>query len=323
MDSPDVTPEGLWDILIAGGGPAGLTAGLYAARGAMNTLLIEKLVAGGQAATTEWVDNYPGFPEGISGPELSQKMEEHAVRFGLKVLQEEARKLEILEGSTRSFQVETDRGTHRALSVVLALGADYARMGVPGEDEFRGKGVSYCATCDGPFFKDQEVVVVGGGDSAVEEATYLTKMASKVTVVHRRDRLRASPIIQQRAFANPKMDFVWNAVVDAIEGGAQGVDRIRLRDVRTGRTWERPCSGIFVFVGTVPNTQFLKGIVEMDERGYILTDEDMRTSVEGIFACGDARRKLLRQVVTACGEGATAAFAAQRHVEELKGTAYN
>ncbi len=323
MDSQDVTPEASWDILIAGGGPAGLTAGLYAARGAMNTLLIEKLVAGGQAAITEWVDNYPGFPEGISGPELSHKMEEHAVRFGLKVLQEEARKLEILDGSPRSFQVVTDRATHRALSVVLALGADYARMGVPGEDEFRGKGVSYCATCDGPFFRDQEVVVVGGGDSAVEEATYLTKMTSKVTVVHRRDRLRASPIIQQRAFANPKMDFVWNAVVDAIEGGAQGVDRIRLRDVRTGRTWERPCSGIFVFVGTVPNTQFLKGIVEMDERGYILTDEDMRTSVEGIYACGDARRKLLRQVVTACGEGATAAFAAQRHVEELKGTAYN
>jgi thioredoxin reductase (NADPH) len=322
MSPQEAPPEVPWDILIVGGGPAGLTAGLYAARDAMKTLLIEKLVAGGQAATTEWVENYPGFSDGISGPELSQKMEEHALRFGLKILHEEAQELKIVEGSQRSFQVRTDRETHRAMAVILALGADYARIGVPGEDDFRGKGVSYCATCDGPFFRGQEVIVVGGGDSAVEEATYLTKLASKVTVVHRRDRLRASPIIQQRAFANPQMDFVWNAVVDAIEGGAQGVEGIRLRDVKTGRTWARPCSGVFVFVGTVPNTQFLKGIVDMNEGGYIISDDDMRTSVEGIFACGDARKKLLRQVVTACGEGATAAFAALRYVEELKGTAY-
>jgi thioredoxin reductase (NADPH) len=322
MEGKEAAPAELWDILIVGGGPAGLTAGLYAARDAMKTLLIEKLAAGGQAVTTEWVENYPGFPEGISGPDLSQRMEEHAKRFGLQTLPEEAHTLRIIEGSPRVFEAMTSGGAHRALSVILALGADWNRIGVPGEGEFRGRGVSYCATCDGPFFRDQEVVVVGGGDSAVEEGIYLTKLVSKVTMVHRRDRFRASPIIQQRAFANPKMEFSWNTVVDAIEGGPQGVERLRLRDVKTGRTWEKPCSGVFVFVGTVPNTQFVKGVVDMDERGYILADEDMRTSVEGIFACGDARKKLLRQVVTACGEGATAAFAAARYVEEIKGTAY-
>ncbi|MGQ9655853.1 MAG: thioredoxin-disulfide reductase [Thermodesulfobacteriota bacterium] len=304
-----------------GGGPAGLTAGLYAARGAMRTLLVERLVAGGQAATTEWVENYPGFPEGISGVELSQRMEEQAIRFGLKTSREEATALRVLDTEPRSFEVVTDQGVHRSFSVIIAMGADYARLGVPGEEEFRGRGVSYCATCDGPFFRDQEVLVVGGGDSAVEEGIYLTKYASKVTVVHRRDRLRASPVIQGRAYANPKMEFLWNSVVEAIEGD-QGVERVRLRDLRTGRTWERQCSGVFMFVGTVPNTQFLRGLVEMDERGYIVTDEEMMTSVRGVFACGDARRKLLRQVVTACGEGATAAFAAQRYVEELRGTSY-
>jgi thioredoxin reductase (NADPH) len=311
-----------WDILILGGGPAGLTAGLYAARDAMKTLLVEKLVAGGQAATTEWVENYPGFPEGISGPDLSQRMEEHAKRFGLEVLQAEAESLEVLEGPPRAFRVKTSEGEHTASSVILALGADWKKLGVPGEEEFRGRGVSYCATCDGPFFRDQEVFVVGGGDTAVEEATYLTKLVSKVTLVHRRDRLRASPIIQERALANPKMAFSWNTVVEAIEGGPKGVEKMRLRDVGTGRTWESPAAGVFVFVGTIPNTQILRGVVELDDNGYILTDEDMRTSVEGIFACGDARRKLLRQVVTACGEGATAAFASARYVEELKGTGY-
>jgi len=275
----------------------------------MQALLLERLVPGGQAATTEWVDNYPGFPQGISGAELSQRMEEQAVRFGLKTAREEARGLRVLEGQPRWFEVVTDQGSYRSLAVIIALGADYARLGVPGEEEFRGRGVSYCATCDGPFFGGQEVLVVGGGDSAVEEGIYLTKHASKVILVHRRDRLRASPVIQKRAFANPKMEFVWNSVVEAIEG-----DR--------GRSWDRPCSGVFVFVGTVPNTHFLRGLLEMDDRGYIVTNEEMMTSVDGIFACGDARRKLLRQVVTACGEGATAAFAAQRYVEEVKGIAY-
>lgn len=315
--------ESLWDIVIVGGGPAGLTAGLYAARDAMKTLLLERMVSGGQVATTEWVENYPGFPDGISGVELSQRMEDQARRFGLQVLQGEVQALRVLADQPASFELVTSEGTQYASAVILAMGADWNRLGVAGEEEFRGRGVSYCATCDGPFFRDQEVVVVGGGDTAVEEGTYLTKMASKVTLIHRRDRLRASPIVQQRAFSNPKMEFVWNSVVEAIEGGPQGVRGVRIRELTSGRRWEKPCSGVFIFVGMVPNTGFLKGLVEMDQRGYILTDDEMRTSVPGVFACGDARRKLLRQVVTACGDGATAARAAARYVEELRGTVYD
>ncbi|MEJ5375276.1 MAG: thioredoxin-disulfide reductase [bacterium] len=314
--------EPRWDIVVVGGGPAGLTAGLYAARDAMKTLLVERMVSGGQVATTEWVENYPGFPDGISGLELSQRMEDQAKRFGLEVLQADVQDLRVVQ-EPKSFQLLTSQGIQHARAVILAMGADWNRLGVPGEEEFRGKGVSYCATCDGPFFRDQEVVVVGGGDTAVEEGTYLTKMAAKVTLVHRRDRLRASPVIQQRAFSNPKMEFVWNSVVESIEGGAAGVEKVRIRELTTGRIWEKPCSGVFVFVGMVPNTGFLRGLVEMDQKGYILTDDEMRTSLPGVFACGDARRKLLRQVVTACGDGATAAKAAARYVEELKGTAYD
>jgi thioredoxin reductase (NADPH) len=322
MDTASDASGEVWDILIVGGGPAGLTAGLYAARDSMKTLLLERLVAGGQAATTEMVENYPGFPQGISGPDLSRRMEEHAVRFGLKIASEEVQALKPLDGPPGRFEVKTDRGSHRALCVILAMGADWRKLGVPGEDEFRGRGVSYCATCDGPFFRGQEVVVVGGGDTAVEEGIYLANLAGKVTLVHRRDRLRASPIIQERALSHPKMDFIWDTVVDAVEGGAAGVERVRLRNLRSGKAWEKPCSGVFVFVGTVPNTEIVKGLARTDENGYVVTDEDMRTSVPGLFACGDARKKLLRQVVTACGEGATAAFAACRHVEHLRGTAY-
>lgn len=315
-----VWPE--WDIIVVGGGPAGLTAGLYAARDAMKTLLIERIVSGGQVATTEWVENYPGFPEGISGMELSQRMEDQAKRFGLEIAQGEVQEIKVNEGEPRRFEVRSAQGSFECLAVVLAVGADWNRLGVPGEDEFRGRGVSYCATCDGPFFKNQEIVVVGGGDTAVEEGEFLTRMASKVTLIHRRDRLRASPVIQKRALSNPKMEFVWNSVVEAIEGGSQGVERVKIRNLVTGEVWDKSCSGVFIFVGMVPNTAFLKGLVELDERGYILTDDEMRTSQPGIFACGDARRKLLRQVVTACGDGATAAKAAARYVEEIKGIAY-
>jgi thioredoxin reductase (NADPH) len=311
-----------WDIIILGGGPAGFTAGMYATRAGMKTLLIEKLVAGGQAATTEWVDNYPGFPEGVSGPELSRKLEEHALRFGLQVVNEEVTGLAVPADHERSFQVTTDQNTHQALSIIISLGADWNKLGVPGEDRFRGMGVSYCATCDGPFYQGEEVLVVGGGDTAVEESTYLTKIVKKVFIVHRRDRLRATKIIQDRAFGDPKIEFIWDTVVEAING-ENGVERVKLRNVKTGRTWDLSCAGVFIFVGTSPNTEFLRGIVDMNEQGYIITDDDMRTSVKGIFACGDARKKMLRQIITACGEGATAAFAAQHFVHELKGTAYD
>lgn len=312
----------VWDTIILGGGPAGFTAGMYATRSGMSALLIEKLVPGGQAATTEWVDNYPGFPEGISGPDLSKKFEEHALRFGLRVANEEITGLELPAAPGQPFRVITDEGGYQGLSLILALGADWRKLGVPGEDQFRGMGVSYCATCDGPFYQDLEVVVVGGGDTAVEESTYLTKIVSKVTIVHRRDRLRATRVIQDRAFADPKIEFIWDTVVESIEG-ENGVEKIRLRNVKTGEIREKQCSGIFIFVGTVPSTGFLKGLVEMDERGYVLSDGNMKTSVDGIFVCGDARKKLFRQIITACGEGATAAFAARHYVDELKGTAYD
>ncbi|MFC1858139.1 thioredoxin-disulfide reductase [Thermodesulfobacteriota bacterium] len=312
----------MWDIIILGGGPAGYTAGMYATRAGMKTLLIEKLIAGGQAATTEWVDNYPGFPDGISGPELSQKFEAHALRFGLQTVNEEATGMGLPDTPGRPFNVETDLGSHQGLAIIAALGADWNTLGIPGEDKLRGMGVSYCATCDGPFYQDQEVVVVGGGDTAVEESTYLTKIVKKVTIIHRRDRLRATQVIQNRALADPKIEFIWNTVVESIEG-EMSVEKLGLRDLKTDRTWEIPCAGIFIFVGTVPNTQILQGMMDMDERGYIITDDDMRTSVDGIFACGDARKKLLRQIVTACGEGATAAFTAQHHVDHIKGTSYD
>jgi thioredoxin reductase (NADPH) len=311
----------VWDTMILGGGPGGFSAGMYATRGGMSTLLIEKLVPGGQAATTEWVDNYPGFPDGISGPDLSKKFEEHALRFGLRVANEEITGVELPETPGEPFRVVTDQSAYQGRSIILALGADWNKLGVPGEDKFRGMGVSYCATCDGPFYQDLEIVVVGGGDTAVEESTYLTKIVSKVTIVHRRDRLRATQIIQDRAFADPKIEFIWDTAVEAIEG-ENGVEKIRLRSLKTGEVWEKSCAGVFIFVGTVPNTLFLKGIVEMDEQGYILSDNDMKTSVNGIFVCGDARKKLFRQIVTACGEGATAAFAARHYVDELKGTSY-
>jgi thioredoxin reductase (NADPH) len=321
MHEKQANPE-IWDIIILGGGPAGLTAGLYAARGDMTTLLIEKMVAGGQAATTEWVDNYPGFPEGIGGPELSNMMEEHAVRFGLQMRNEAVLALKSEDGDPKTFRIKTDQGRYRGLAVIIALGTEWSKLGVDGEERLRGLGVSYCATCDAPFFRDQDVVVVGGGDTAVEEGTYLAKMVNKVSIVHRRDRLRASQVIQQRAFANPKIEFIWDTVVEAVEG-EEAVERLRLRDVKTGKTWHKPCAGVFIFVGQIPNTQILRDTVATDEWGYILTDDRMRTSVEGIFACGDVRQKLLRQIVTACGDGATAAFAAQQYVEQLKGTAYD
>ncbi len=307
-----------YDVVIIGGGPGGLTAGLYAARGDMKTLLLEKLLPGGQAATTYWIDNYPGFPEGVSGPQLMMAMKDQAVRFGLEIGTDEAVGLQVEEDG---FLVKGQDKSYSAHTVIVASGATVAKLGVPGEEKLRGKGVSYCATCDGAFFRDQELVVVGGGDAAVEEGMFLTKFAKKVHVVHRRDRLRAAKAIQERAFKNDRMDFIWNTVVEEILGD-QDVEGVRLKNLKTGETSELPCKGVFIYVGNIPNSQFLKGKVDMDERGYILTDNNMTTSVNGVFACGDVRQKALRQVVTACGEGAAAAYAAQQFVEEKKGIAY-
>jgi len=307
-----------YDVVIVGGGPGGLTAGLYTARGDLKSLLLEKLLPGGQAATTYWIDNYPGFPEGVSGPQLMMSMKDQAERFGLEIKTDEAVDLRVLE---EGFTVVGQDGRYTAHAVIIASGATVAQLGVPGEEKLRGKGVSYCATCDGAFFRGEDLVVVGGGDAAVEEGMFLTKFAKKVYVVHRRDRLRAAKAIQERAFKTEGMDFIWNTVVEEILGD-QAVEGVRLKNLKTGEIRELPCKGVFIYVGNLPNSQFLKGKLEMDEKGYILTDHDMATSLKGVFACGDVRKKALRQVITACGEGAAAAFSAQQFVEEKKGIAY-
>ncbi|PKP55932.1 thioredoxin-disulfide reductase [Candidatus Atribacteria bacterium HGW-Atribacteria-1] len=314
--------EIIYDAIIIGGGPAGLTAGIYLSRARMNTLLIEKALPGGQAVLTEIIENYPGFPIGIAGPELMQKMEEQAVRFGLKIEYGEAAEVKIKVGKEDKVKiVKINNQEYRTLTIILASGAEASKLEVPGEEELRGRGISYCATCDAPFFKDQKIVVVGGGDTAIEEALYLTKFAQEVTLIHRRDRLRATKILQERIFANKKINFTWDSVVTKILG-SEKVEGILIKNKKTGEEKEISCQGVFVFVGNIPNSKFLNELIKLDKRGYILTDDNMMTSKEGIYACGDVRKKLLRQVVTACGEGATAAFAAQKYIEELKGVSY-
>ncbi len=299
------------DVLIIGGGPAGLTAGLYAARARLTTLLIESYTVPSQAVITDLIENYPGLPEGINGFELMARFKKQAEQFGLKSIAED---VTTIEKDRDRWKVTAGDTVYNARSIIIATGARAKELGVPGETKFRGKGVSYCAVCDGALFKDKEIVVVGGGDTAVEEALFLTKFAKKVTLIHRRDSLRATKILQERALANAKMKFVWNSRVTEVLGKDM-VAGVKIVDVKTLQTSEIPCQGVFIFVGLVPNTDFLKGVVELDESGYILTDEEMKSSQQGIFACGDCRKKLLRQVITACGDGATAAFSAQRYVE--------
>jgi len=317
------TREGkIYDAIIIGGGPAGLTAGIYLSRARMNTLLIEKAMPGGQVILTEIIENYPGFPHGIAGPELMQKMEEQAIRFGLKIEYGEALESKIKEDAEDKVKiVKINNQEYKTLTIILASGAEASKLDVPGEEELRGRGVSYCATCDAPFFKEQKIVVVGGGDTAIEEALYLTKFVQEVTIIHRRDRLRATKILQERVFANKKIYFAWDSVVTKILGNEK-VEGILIQNKKTGEEKEILCQGVFVFVGNVPNSKFLNELIKLDQKGYILTNGNMMTSQEGIYACGDVRKKILRQVVTACGEGATAAFAAQKYIEEIKGVSY-
>jgi thioredoxin reductase (NADPH) len=301
-----------YDVIIIGGGPAGLTAGLYASRARLNTLLIENGLFGGQMTTTETIDNYPGFPEGITGEELSRSMEEQAKRFGMETVNDEVLEVK-LEGAQK--QVRTNESSHACKTLIICTGAEYRKLGVPGEKEFAGKGVSYCATCDGAFFKDSQIVVVGGGDSALTEALFLTKFVKELTIIHRRDALRATKIYQEKAMANPKIKFLWNSVVQEIKGD-DVVRAVAVKNVKTGEVKEFPTDGAFLFVGLSPRTQFLKGLVQTDEAGYIMTNDNCETSVKGIFAAGDCRKKLLRQIATSIGDGATAAFAAEKYLEE-------
>ncbi len=301
-----------YDVVIIGGGPAGLTAGLYASRARLNSLLIERGLFGGQIVNTEQVDNYPGFPKGISGYELGQLMYEQATAYGLEAIMAEVTGLDIQE---KQKVVKTVEDTFTAKAVIVAGGSERSKLDVPGEKEFTGKGVSYCATCDAAFFIDKPVIVVGGGDAAVTEALHLVKYASSVTVIHRRDQLRASRIAQEKAFSEPKIKFLWNTVVEKIEG-EELVNRIRLRQMQTGEKSVMEIAGIFVSVGLKPNTAFLKGILPLSDTGDIIANERMETPIRGIFAVGDIRHNSARQAITAAGDGATAAIYAEKYIME-------
>jgi thioredoxin reductase (NADPH) len=304
--------EKIYDVMIIGGGGAGLTAALYASRANLSTVLFEKLVPGGQIASTDLVENYPGFPEGILGPEIAQKMEAQAVRYGTIISNEEVTKL-----SRRGniFEAASAAGSFLSRSVILAMGASYRTLGVPQEKEFTGKGVSYCATCDGAFFKNKKVIVVGGGDSALQEGIFLTRFAEHVHIVHRRDALRASPILQERAKTNPKISFIWDTVVDKIEG-KERVNAVLLRNVKTKETRHFPIEGVFIFIGHDPNSSLAQGFVALDEKQYVVTDSGLRTALPGVFAAGEVRQGAVRQLVAACGEGCAAALAAQAYLDD-------
>lgn len=306
-----------YDVVIIGEGPAGLSAGLYASRSRLKTLIVEKEKAGGQIVTTDEVANYPGSIENATGPSLISRMVEQAKEFGAEIKLDTIKEVE-LEGKIKVLR--GDKGEYKAKTVIIATGAQPRKIGCPGEAEFTGRGVSYCATCDAAFFEDMEVFVVGGGDAAVEEAMYLTKFARKVTLIHRRDQLRAAKSIQEKAFANEKMHFMWDSVVKEIKGDGI-VESMLVENVKTGEVTEIVADeedgtfGIFVFVGFMPNTKLFEGIINM-ENGYIVTDQNMRTNIPGVFAAGDCRVKSLRQVVTATADGAIAATQAEKYIEE-------
>ncbi|GBD24288.1 Thioredoxin reductase [bacterium HR29] len=305
-----------YDVAIVGAGVAGLTAAIYSSRARRRTVVFERELVGGQIATTDRVENYPGFPEGIGGLELAQRFQQQAERFGAELRYESVESIERLPDGR--FRLVTTAGDYRAAAVIVTAGAQHRKLGVPGEQEFAGKGVSYCATCDGAFFRDQDVVVVGGGDAALDEGIFLTRFARSVTIIHRRAQLRASAVLQQRAFANERIRFLFDTVVTAIEGG-EVVERVRLRNVRTGEESVLPAAGVFIFIGQVPNSHLLAGLVELDEGGHAKVDLEMQTSVPGLFVAGDVRWKAARQLVSAAGDGATAAIAAERYLQEHLG----
>jgi thioredoxin reductase (NADPH) len=304
--------ENIYEVIIIGGGPAGLTAGLYSSRAGLSSLLIEKGVFGGQITYAEHVENFPGFPQGISGLELGEKMHEQARKHGLKTIPDEVTGLEI-QGMLKI--VKTTDGNFSSRAVILAGGAIRRKLGVTGEGRLTGRGVSYCAVCDGAFFQDQNVVVIGGGDTAITEALQLTKFASKITIIHRRNQLRAGHILQEKIQSEPKIDFIWNTTISAIEG-ADMVERIKLHNIKTGQDSNMEVSGVFVSVGINPDTDYMKGILPLDESGYIITNEKMETPIPGVLAAGDIRHNSARQAITAAGDGATAAIYAQKYLTE-------
>ncbi|MCX7816064.1 MAG: thioredoxin-disulfide reductase [Syntrophales bacterium] len=312
----------LYDVIVVGGGPAGFTAGLYVARDGLKVLLVEGETNASQAALSDFIENYPGIVGGISGFDLVELFRRQALSFGLETVKKDVVSIRKLPYSpSLLWEVITRDSAYRAIAVIVATGASWRKLNIPGEEEFTGRGVSYCATCDGPLYRDQRVVVVGGGDSAIQEAIFLARFASHVTVVHRRDRLRASKVLQERAFSNPKISFMWNSQVIEIKG-RQSVEAVIVKNTELQQLDELEAQGVFVFVGLVPNVDVVKDLVELSENGAIKVDREMRTSATGIFACGDCIEKSLRQVVTACGDGAVAAHSARLYVEDYRGVTY-
>jgi thioredoxin reductase (NADPH) len=305
-----------YDLIIVGAGPAGLTGALYAGRSMLRTVLLEKGIPGGELLNTELIEDYPGF-ESVKGFELAEKMAAHALKFGAELVTDGV--VSVAKGADGRFLATTESGAqYRAPVVLLTAGGTPTKLGVPGEIEYAGKGVSYCAVCDGHFFRGEVLGVVGGGDAAAEEADFLTRYASKVYLIHRRDELRASRIIQRRLFENAKIEVVWDTVVESIEGTADALAHLALRNVKTGAASALPVGGVFIFVGFRPNTGIVQGHVEHDEGGYLITDEVMMTSIPGLYAAGDVRAQLTRQVTTAVGDATTAVIAATRYLAEWK-----
>jgi thioredoxin reductase (NADPH) len=306
------------NVIIIGSGPAGLTAAIYAARANLEPLVIAGMEQGGQITLTDDLENYPGFPDGVKGFELYQTLEKQAKRFGAEMLYDVVTKVD-LTGDTK--KVYTADNEFEAKVVIIATGSTPKKLEVPGEKEYIGKGVSYCATCDGFFYSGKHVAVIGGGNSALDEGLFLTRFAEKVTIIHRRDRLRADAILQNRAFNNDKVDFIWDSVVDRIEGDG-AVTTLILRNVKTEEISEFPVDGVFVFIGHYPNVQLFNGQVNMDEAGYIDTDTRTRTNLKGVFACGDVQDNVYRQAITAAGTGCQSAMEAEKLIAELEGQAY-
>lgn len=303
-----------YDTIIVGGGPAALAAAIYTGRGELKTLVLERQYLGGQVALTDAIDNYPGFPEGVAGPKLVELMAAQARRFGAEIKTEE---VAAIDAGDPMKIVRTAKDAYRAPTVILAMGADPRKLGVPGEEELRGKGVSYCGTCDAPFFREKKVVVVGGGDAALKEALFITKFANEVVIVHRRQGLRAEKIYQTETRKNPKISFELDQVVDRING-QERVESVELRNVKTEQKKTLACDGVFIFIGHAPNTGFLADNFCLDAGGHVETDSDMMTCVSGVFAIGDVRKGSYRQVATAVGEGTTAAIAAEHYISDLK-----
>jgi thioredoxin reductase (NADPH) len=309
-ESPNIIQDDIknnnehYDVIVIGSGPAGYTASIYTSRAKLKTLIITGSLPGGQLMTTSEVENYPGFPNGIFGPELMINMKQQSERFGTIMVSEEVKKVDFF---TRPFKIFTDSSLYTAESVLISTGASPRKLGIGPEQEFSGRGISYCATCDGPFFKDQDIVVVGGGDTALEEANFLTKFGKSVKIIHRRDSLRASKILQERAFENPKIEFIWNSNIIDINGNNK-ISTIRIKNLKTGKEDDLKVGGLFIAIGHEPNTSIFKGQLEMDERGYVILKSNTKTNIDGVFAAGDVHDYRYRQAITAAGYGCMAAL---------------